>query len=320
MTRLISLPAIRMSRLARWLPDAVDGRIRVLAWVSLVIQVLIVLTGGAVRLTASGLGCSTWPQCTPGSLVVTPEQGIHGFIEFGNRMVAVFLALATVATFVLVLRLRRRRPDLFWLAFCVGLYIPIQAVMGGITVLTNLNPYVVGLHFVLSVALVAASSAFVERVYHRESDTVAHARAVPRWFALTARATAVLLAVTIVVGVLTTGSGPHAGDADAARNGLDSELLQHLHSLPAYVTFGLTLVLATAALTLGLAPVRIAILWLAGCEFLQIAVGLLQANTGLPIVLVGIHLVVACMTAGAMTWVVLRTGAAGRSRRRGTTP
>ena len=306
MTRPVSLPATRTSRFARWLPTSVDRRIRVLAWLSLVVQVLIVLTGGAVRLTASGLGCSTWPQCSPGSLVVTPEQGIHGFIEFGNRMVAVVLALATVATFVLVLRLRRTRPDLFWLAFAVGLYIPIQAVMGGITVLTHLNPYVVGAHFLLSVALVGASTALVVRVYHGGENSPAGVP-VPRWFALTARATSVMLGVTIIVGVLTTGSGPHAGDAGAARNGLNSELLQHLHSLPAYLTFALTIVLVTSALTLGLARVRTAVLWLTATELLQIGVGLLQANTGLPIVLVGIHLVLACMAAGAMTWVVLRS-------------
>ena len=123
-----------------WLPTTIDRRVRVFAWLSLAIQLLIVLTGGAVRLTASGLGCPTWPQCTEGSFVTTPEMGIHGVIEFGNRLLFFVIQIVAIVTFLLIVRMRKHRRDLFWLALIPCFSIVLQAVLGGITVLTNLNP------------------------------------------------------------------------------------------------------------------------------------------------------------------------------------
>ncbi|MEO6827781.1 MAG: COX15/CtaA family protein [Microbacteriaceae bacterium] len=290
-----------MNRIYDWLPRIVDRRVRVIGWLSLIGQLLLIASGGAVRLTGSGLGCPTWPKCTGASLTNTPEMGIHGIIEFSNRLLSAALIVVVIVAFVFVIRMHRTRPDLFWIAFALGMSIPLQGVVGGITVLSQLNPYVVGLHFVVSIALVALSAILVMRIY---ATPGARTRAVPAWYAMVAWVMAGFAGVTILVGILTTGSGPHAGDRNAQRNGLNSELLQHVHSLPAYATFGLTIVLVTAAFTLGLATVRMAAMWLLLIQFAQIGVGLIQANTGLPGGLVVTHMVLAGLLAAA-TAVVL---------------
>jgi cytochrome c oxidase assembly protein subunit 15 len=285
------------------LPDRVDRRVIAAAWATLAVQVGIVATGGLVRLTGSGLGCPTWPQCTGDSLVATPEMGIHGAIEFGNRLLTFVLVVVAIVMFLFVIRMRAQRGDLFWLSLAIGLYVPLQAIIGGITVLTNLNPYVVGLHFFASVVLVALSAALVVRVYAAPGP---RALAVPRWFALTAYLTAAATLVTVVVGILVTGSGPHAGDGGAARNGLDAEFMQHVHSWPAYVLFALTIVIFAGA---GRTPPALRLrLWtglLLAVEIVQIGVGLWQARTGLPVLLVGIHMVLAVLLVAAMTVVVM---------------
>jgi heme a synthase len=290
-----------VKRLVSWLPDRVDGRLRAIAWIYLVAQILLVGTGGLVRLTSSGLGCPTWPTCSDASLVNTPEMGIHGIIEFGNRLLGVALGLLAILAFVAILRLRNERRDLFWLSLLAGLGIPAQAVIGGISVWTQLNPYVVGLHFVVSAVLTALCTTFLYRVSTAPGERMLQ---VPTWFATVAQVTAIAVAVTVVVGILTTGSGPHAGDAAAPRNGLNSELLQHVHSWPAYATFALTLVLVVATYRRGL-PVRVWTGMLLAVELVQIGVGLLQANTGLPPLLVGVHMVLACLLVAAMTAVLL---------------
>jgi cytochrome c oxidase assembly protein subunit 15 len=284
------------------LPGSVDARIRGFAIATLVAQILIVGTGGAVRLTGSGLGCPTWPRCTDDSFVTTPEMGIHGIIEFGNRLLTFVLIAIAIVMFVLVLRIRRERRDLFVLALVIGLGIPAQGVIGGLSVLTNLNPYVVGLHFVLSVVLVVLSTVLVYRVYAGPRGVRA---SVPLWYSALTHATSALVAITILVGIITTGSGPHAGDSGASRNGLDSELLQHVHSWPAYATVAATILLLIGALRLGRPRlVRFTGILLA-IEAAQVAVGLAQARLGLPEILVGTHMVLACCLAAAMTAVVL---------------
>ena len=290
-----------MKRFWNWLPDHVDRRVRVLAWLSLICQVVLVGTGGLVRLTASGLGCPTWPTCTDDSLVNTPEMGVHGIIEFGNRTLTFVLVVIAIAMFLAVIRFRPERRDLFLLALFIGLGIPAQGVIGGLSVLTHLNPYVVGLHFVISVVLVCLATVLVVRVYATPGP---RERAVPRWFAVLAVVLSVLVAITIVVGILTTGSGPHAGDANAPRNDLNPELLQHVHSWPAYAVLAVTLVMLVATFTARI-PGRRAVLLLLGVEVLQIIVGLWQARTGLPPFLVGIHMVLAVTLAAATTNVVM---------------
>jgi cytochrome c oxidase assembly protein subunit 15 len=284
------------------LPGSVDARIRGFAIATLVAQILIVGTGGAVRLTGSGLGCPTWPRCTDDSFVTTPEMGIHGIIEFGNRLLTFVLIAIAIVMFVLVLRIRRERRDLFVLALVIGLGIPAQGVIGGLSVLTNLNPYVVGLHFVLSVVLVVLSTVLVYRVYAGPRGVRA---SVPLWYSALTHATSALVAITILVGIITTGSGPHAGDSGASRNGLDSELLQHVHSWPAYATVAATVLLLIGALRLGQPRLARFTGVLLAIEAVQVAVGLAQARLGLPEILVGVHMVLACCLAAAMTAVVL---------------
>ena len=290
-------------RIVAFLPDRVDRRVVAAAWATLVVQIGIVATGGLVRLTGSGLGCPTWPRCTDESFVATQEMGIHGVIEFGNRLLTFVLVAVAIVTFLFVVRMRRRRRDLFWLALAIGLYVPPQAIIGGITVLTNLNPYVVGLHYFASVVLVALSAGLVVRVYAVPGPRRV---AVPRTYRALVAVTAVGVLVTVAVGILVTGSGPHAGDGGAARNGLDPELMQHVHSWPAYVTLALSLAIFALAFRMP-APLRLP-LWtglLLLTEAAQIAVGLWQARAGLPIVLVNIHMVLAVVLVAAMTAVVL---------------
>ena len=296
-------PSPRASRLIDWLPTDVDRRVRVFAWLSFLAEVLIIGTGGAVRLTGSGLGCPTWPRCTPDSLVNTPEMGIHGIIEFGNRTLTGLVGILALAVVVLVWRMRRERRALFVLSLIVLGGIVAQAIVGGITVLTGLNPFIVGFHYLASVALVTVCAAFLTLMYLPAGP---RARAVPGWFAGLVHATTAVLAVTIVFGVLTTGAGPHSGDAAAVqRNGFDAEILEHVHAWPGYALFALTLAVVVAAWRLRLRVRRWATALLA-IEVVQIAVGLYQARNGLPEFAVGTHMVLAALTAAAMTVVVLR--------------
>lgn len=283
------------------LPRTVDIRVRALAIATLVGQILIIGTGGAVRLTGSGLGCPTWPRCTAESFVPTPEMGIHGVIEFANRLLTFVLVAIAILTFLSVVKMWRTRRDLWMLALVVGFAVPVQAVIGGITVLTNLNPFVVGLHFLASIVMVSIATIYLYRVFRGPRGRLA---AVPAGFTAVAVITAVVAAVTVIVGILTTGSGPHAGDGGAARNGLDPELMQHVHSWPAYALLALTIVLVGWAIV-GVRQVLVPVLVLFGLELLQIAVGLIQSRLGLPEVLVGIHMVLAACLTAAATWLVL---------------
>ena len=274
--------------------------LRVLAWVSLALQIGIVGSGGAVRLTGSGLGCPTWPRCTADSFVVTPELGIHGAIEFGNRLVTFVLVIVAVVTILYISRQRRARRDLFLLAVALGAGIPAQAVLGGITVLTGLNPWLVGMHFILSAILVVVASTLVFRTYARPGPILQ----VPRPYAITAWITAVVVALTVVIGVITTGAGPHAGDAATPRNGLDPEILVQLHSLAAYVAVGLAAVLVisgTARSSRAGFFIRIVL----ALELAQVVVGIAQVRLDLPAWLVGLHMVLACLLVAATTAVVL---------------
>jgi cytochrome c oxidase assembly protein subunit 15 len=293
-----------VSRLYNRLPSSISRPVRVVAVLSLVFQMTLIATGGAVRLTASGLGCPTWPTCTDDSFVNTPEMGIHGVIEFANRALTGVLVIIVIAAFLSVIRLRRERRDLFVLTLLQGLSIPLQAVIGGITVLTGLNPYIVGVHFAVSIVLVLLTTILVWRVFVGPRGD----RVVPVGYLVLTHVTTLAVAVTVAVGILTTGAGPHAGDNSnpdklAPRNGLDPALLQHVHSWPAYVTFGLTVLLVVLALALRL-PRRWPVLLLL-VEVAQIAVGLTQARLGLPEGLVLLHMVLAGLLVAAMTATVL---------------
>ena len=284
------------------LPRSLAARsVRVVVWLSLIAQSGIAVTGAFVRLTASGLGCPTWPLCTDDSLVNTPEMGIHGVIEFGNRLLTILLLIIAVAVLVVLWHVRKERRDLWWMGVALLVAVPLQAVIGGISVWTQLNPYVVGLHFIVSVAATVVAMLIVLRV--RDRDVVANVRTIPVLSWLVGTTTA----VGVVFGVLTTGSGPHAGDADAPRNGLDSELLQHVHAWSAYASVALVLV----AIILSEGRARRSWLVLAGGFGFQIAIGIAQARTGLPVELVGIHVLAAMVLTALTTSAVYRSTTSG---------
>jgi len=288
----------------KWLPAVVDRRVHIAAWASLVSQILIIGTGGAVRLTGSGLGCPTWPRCTEDSFVTTAEMGFHGVIEFGNRLLTFLLIIIAIVMFLFVVRMRSERPELFRLSVALGLGIPGQAVIGGVTVLTDLNPYVVGLHYLLSAVLVGLAAVLLYRVRRgpRQRNW-----GVPGSVRLLGGALLGVLTLSVVMGILTTGSGPHAGDSGAARNGLDSWLLQHFHAWPSYVVLGLivTLVALSRFASVGSAGYRRAITGALGVTLTQIGVGLYQANSGLPVFAAGVHMVLAAVLVALVTTALL---------------
>jgi cytochrome c oxidase assembly protein subunit 15 len=272
----------------------------VAAWATLVSQIVIVGTGGAVRLTGSGLGCTTWPNCEPGSFTPVPEQGIHGVIEFTNRVWGAVVVVIAVIMLVMAIR-RRADRSIAWLAGLVlGLSIA-QALIGAVVVVLELRPDTVGVHFFLSVILVAISAVLVWKVVVGRSGP----RAVPSWQSALVHLMTLALAVVVVMGVLTTGSGPHAGDHGAARNGLDPAVMQHVHAWPGYALLVLSLAVAAVALRRG--P-RLHLRWslaLLGVILVQIAIGIVQSRLGLPIGLVGIHMVLSVVTTAIGVAVVL---------------
>jgi heme a synthase len=271
-----------------------------LALASVVANVGIVVTGAAVRLTGSGLGCPTWPRCTDASYTTTAEMGIHGAVEFGNRLLTFVLAAIALAGFVGALLQRPRRRSLVLLSGAVLLGIPGQGVIGGITVLTDLNPWVVGLHFLLSMALIA----FAYGLWRRTGEGDGPARPlVPGPLRTLARLTALVSTAVIAVGVVVTGSGPHAGDEHAKRNGLGPEAISQAHADLVFLLLGLSVALwfALRAAAAPAGAVRAAGT-LVVVELAQGLIGFVQYFTHLPVLLVGAHMLGACLV-----WVATLT-------------
>jgi cytochrome c oxidase assembly protein subunit 15 len=283
------LPALFQRRV----PARVVSRI---ALVNAVANGLIVVTGGAVRLTDSGLGCPTWPRCTGDSLVPTRQLGAYGVIEFSNRMLTFVLTVAAVATLVAVFRSARR--DLRVLAVVSFLGIPAQALLGGVTVLTKLNPWTVAGHFLLSSVLVAVATTLWLR--SREPG-VGQLLVRPPVLGLV-RGVAAATAAVLVVGTVVTGSGPHAGDAHSARTGLDPEQLAQLHADLVFLLVGLTAaLLVTLRATDAPARVSRAARDLLVVELAQGVVGFVQYFTHLAVVLVLVHVLGAVLVAAYAT-------------------
>jgi cytochrome c oxidase assembly protein subunit 15 len=282
-----------------------------LAVANILANIGIVVTGAAVRLTGSGLGCPTWPKCTEESYRVHGELGIHGAIEFGNRLLTFVLAIVAILCFFAALAARDRIA--VRLSFLIGLYIPLQAVIGGITVLTDLNPWVVSLHFLSSMVIIVICLALLD---HLRSPTRGSAPGPSRVVAAT---TFVSGWVALYLGTVVTGAGPHAGDAEARRNGLDPALTAWLHAASVVVLIGLTvllLVLAVRARDRWLTVVTAALL---GVELAQGAIGWVQYLLDLPVLLVALHMLGASLLAAGLARVMLavrpHTSTATRSGR-----
>lgn len=267
---------------------------------NLVAQAAIVVTGAIVRITESGLGCPTWPECVDGSIAPTSQQveSWHKYIEFGNRLLTFVLAALAIAAIVaaLVDRRRRRRselparPALTALALVPILGTVAQALLGGVTVLTGLHPLTVAAHFLLSIAIIAGVMALVVRSGDA-GDQPIHWLAPPA-----ARVLAWLLvaasALVVVLGVLVTGSGPHSGDDDAERLGLDPRTVAWLHADVVLLFLGLLIGMLVVLHVLGGPRAAIRRSWLLlAIALAQGALGYTQYFTGVPELLVGIHVV-----------------------------
>ncbi|MEJ3745451.1 COX15/CtaA family protein [Actinomycetes bacterium KLBMP 9797] len=270
-----------------------------LALASVIANVGIVVTGGAVRLTDSGLGCPTWPRCTDESYTTTAEMGIHGAIEFGNRMLTYVVGLIALACFVVAWRQRPRRRPLVLLAGAVLAGVPLQGVVGGLTVLTNLNPWVVGLHFLASMAMLVAAYALWRAARGADAADAdaagADAEVVPAPLRALGWVVAAASLAVLVVGTWVTGSGPHSGDHGAKRNGLDPETISQVHADLVFLLVGLSVAAWLALLAVGARRAARAALVLIGVELAQGLVGFVQYFTGLPQVLVGAHMLGACL-------------------------
>lgn len=262
------------------------------AWASVVANTVIILTGGLVRLTGSGLGCPTWPRCTDSSFVPHRELGLHGAIEFGNRMLTYVLIAVVVGMLTAVWRWAGTSREQRRLALLITLGVPFQGVIGGISVLTNLNPWVVSLHLLLSTLLVAASVLLVVRVRgdHGSSVPPTHARLVVFTYAV--------MWVVVYIGTIVTGGGPHSGDNGAHRNGLDPHVMSHVHAASVYLLVGLTV--ACCVVLRRTAAGRFAVVLLV-VELAQGTIGFVQYFTDLPVALVAAHLVGAAVLVAAAT-------------------
>jgi cytochrome c oxidase assembly protein subunit 15 len=205
----------------------------------LFLQSALVVTGGAVRVTGSGLGCPTWPECVPGSYLPVEGQAegaLHAWIEFGNRLLTFALLFAAVATFIAVFRSRRR--DLRFLASTQILGILGQGVLGGITVLTDLNPLAVASHFILSIALIAAATSLHSRRHHAQVRTSSTQVRISRISSLHVS----LAFIVLAIGTLVTGTGPHAGDLDAPRLDFAITTITRFHSAAVWILMICTVV------------------------------------------------------------------------------
>ena len=273
-------------------------------------QMAIVVTGGAVRITGSGLGCPTWPECTPGSYTPVPNQAegqVHAWIEFGNRLLTFVLLLGALVALVIAIRVSKNsvaKNRVRLLAALQLIGILGQGVLGGITVLTDLHPIPVASHFLLSVFLIAGAISLryevVGIVKQKADGIVATLMPVLIWLTL----------FVIVAGTIVTGSGPHAGDENAKRFGFSPRVVSWLHA---------DLVIALVVLTL--------ILWLITrvsqnkvihrylSIFLLISlsqglIGYVQYFTGLPEVLVAAHLLGATLV-WASAWSLIKVSQSG---------
>ena len=269
------------------MPRASDLATRVLAPATgllLFLQAALVVTGGAVRLTGSGLGCPTWPECTPGSYTPVPHQAepqLNVWIEFGNRLLTFVLVIASAAVIIAVLKSKRK--DLRVLA--VGQFLGIfgQGILGGITVLTDLNPIPVAGHLLLSIILIAGATSLYSRRY------------TPVVFVKPASLTSkiswlhiVTSFVVIILGTIVTGSGPHAGDAQAKRFNFDIRTVAWLHADVVIFLLGVTFAFYVAQGTSDHSKKAIKIF--AIIALAQGGIGYVQYFTGIPEILVAAHL------------------------------
>lgn len=265
---------------------SIKGRIFTLL---LFLQAALIVTGGAVRLTGSGLGCPTWPECTPGSYTPVPHQEegqLHAWIEFGNRLLTFLLFFTAVAALVLTVRLSKNlanKKQLRVLALFQVVGIFGQAILGGITVLTDLNPIPVAGHYLLSILLISGASSLRFEIVGYQVSTVTPL------IKLLIRVEVFLTFAVLIAGTIVTGSGPHAGDENAKRFGFDTQMVSVIHAdlvIALIVLVLITYLLAKREANEVLSRIKLVIFSI----FVQALIGYVQYFTGLPELLVGFHL------------------------------
>lgn len=289
------------------LPTRITPFTKVIAWATLISNIGIILTGGAVRLTDSGLGCPEWPRCTEDSWVATQEMGMHGAIEFGNRMLTYVLIAISIVMFLAVVRLASTHRPIVVRTVIIGFGIPLQGVIGGITVWTDLNPWVVALHFLASAGLVMIAAQLLTRIRTEltQDGELGHPVVDGQTTGLTRSMATLVLAtawVSVVLGTVVTGTGPHAGDPNSPRHEFDLHLVTQLHVVPVYLLCAATLVLLVMQFRLTTSHHQRRAAWfLVGVILGQGLLGYWQYFAGLPIGLVWLHMLGSALTILAAT-------------------
>jgi len=260
-------------------------RARLVSLINLITQSGIIVTGAVVRLTGSGLGCPTWPNCAPGSLVPVASQveGFHKYIEFGNRLLTFVVLIASIAVLIIAIISKNKKIILWSVLPLIGTF--LQAVLGGITVLTGLNPFTVMFHFLLSIVLVAIST-IIYRFWSKSNPIKIQSKLIRNYIKFF---TLIGFAV-ITLGTITTGSGPHSGDELAARFNIDTRTIAWIHADSVLLFIGLLIGLillvrtnnAYKSLSKSLNSLFILCI-------IQGFIGYTQWFTNLPWILVGFH-------------------------------
>jgi heme a synthase len=292
-------PASPIGRVAHWTKS--PALLRRFAVASVVVNVAIVVTGGAVRLTDSGLGCPTWPRCVGGSLVPRSKLGINGVIEFTNRSLTFVVGLTLFVTLLLAWRQRTQ----LGLAVLALAGVPAQALLGGLVVLTDLNPWLVAAHFLLSAAIIGVTFLLWWRVSEQRSVPA------PGALRLLAGGLGAVTVLVLAAGTVVTGAGPHAGDiknGHVHRIDLPIGGLAQLHADLVMVLIGLTVGTLATGYALRIVAIRRASAVLLGIELAQGVIGYTQYFLHVPPLLVGFHMLGACLVWVAALRVVL-TGA-----------
>ncbi|MGC5012071.1 COX15/CtaA family protein [Streptosporangium sp. DT93] len=314
MKHLLALAGPRVLSAARIVGPPTLPTVHRWALAAVVVNVLITVTGAAVRVTGSGLGCPTWPRCTPESFVPMAHDEISPInmaIEFGNRLLTFVVLVVAVACLLAALRLAPRRRDLVLLAWLQPIGVAFQGIWGGLVVRSALNPVTVSVHFVVSIGMTAAAYALYARS-RAQVPATGHegpGRPVRREVRALARALVASVFVLVVAGVVVTGTGPHSGDEMASRFGFDIETVARIHADIAYVTVGLTFALAFALHITGASGRARRTAWtLLAVEAAQGLVGYVQYFTGVPAALVNLHVLGASLVWVCALRVLFATG------------
>ena len=303
--RITTLPD---PRLPSWGPVRRARVAAVVFWGNLICQLGIILSGGAVRLTGSGLGCSSWPHCEPGQFTpqLTMEAGIHPFVEFGNRSLTGVLSVFAIAVLLVSWRwLGHKGAGFRRLSLVPLIGTALQALIGAFVVWLDLHPGVVSPHFLISPVLAGLSMVLLVRLYDGDGPM---RRAVPTRAVAVFVPIAVIGFVVLVLGTIVTGTGPHSGDAgEVTRIDMNPIVISRIHAIAVYVFCA---ALAVLLVILHRARARreaiVAAWWLVVLTVAQGVIGYIQYYLGLPELVVFLHLIGAALFAAAIAWVGAR--------------